>query len=245
MSPSLRRLLRRLDVRPDRYRGTIARTVHDLAGAVIRQETTAERLLDELQARIDATDMTAEFARFVERWPAGDRVEYWLCRRRHPRDGRDLNMRLQLFYLKPHRSEPPHYHDKMASLQCVLKGRIHCRQYDRVARNADGALLIRPVEQRELTVGETFRMTDHETNVHWFGTEGEPAVVLDFFIGAKTLYETPFDVDGVRRPGRHYLDPTGPVGSEGLIVAPDLGAKDAYRRFACSSPLAFEWNGGP
>lgn len=195
LSPTLRRLLRRLDFRPDRYRGVLARTVHDLAGAVIRRETTAGRLLDELQARIEATDMTAEFARFVERWPAGDRVERWLCRRRHPRDGRNLNMRLQLFYLKPRRSESPHYHDKMASLQCVLKERIHCRQYDRVARNDNGDLLIRPVAQRALTVGQTFRMTDHETNVHWFGTEDEPAVILDFFIGAKGLYETPFDAD--------------------------------------------------
>lgn len=244
MSPSLRRFLRRLDVRPDRYRGAVARTVHDLTAAVIRRETTADRLLDELQACIEATDMTAEFARFVERWPSGDKVEHWLCRRRHPRDGRDLNMRLQLFYLKPQRSEPPHYHDRMASLQCVLKGRIHCRQYDRVARNPDGALLIRPVAQRALTVGETFRMTDHECNIHWFGTEDEPAVVLDFFIAAQRLYETPFDADATR-PGRHYLDPTGPVEPEGLIAAPDLGFKEAYRRFASSSPLAFEWNRGP
>ena len=155
---------------------------------------------------------------------------------------RDLNMRLQLFYLKPHRSEPPHYHNKLASLQCVISGRIYCRQYDRVARADENVLMIRPVLQRELTVGQTFRMTDHKNNVHWFGTENEPAVILDFFIGGGALYETPFETGPKRPPGRYYLDPTPQPDAKNLIAARELSIEEAYRQFASKSIVSFEWH---
>ncbi|MFQ5618507.1 MAG: hypothetical protein ACE5FR_05980 [Rhodospirillales bacterium] len=151
-------------------------------------------------------------------------------------------MRLQLFYLKPHRSEPPHYHTMLASLQCVVSGRIYCRQYDRLARTDENVVMIRPVSQRELTAGQTFRTTDHKDNVHWFGTEDEPAVVLDFYIKGKALYETPFESDAKRPHGRHYLDPTGRPDADNLIAARELGVEEAYRRFASKGILSFDWH---
>ena len=252
LSPSVRSVSGPLDSRQDRYRGPIAGTVHRLTEAVARQEIPAEQLLDELQSTFDETDMAAEFASWTDTWPSGEKVERWLCRRRpgdflrgprHPGTMQDLNMRLKLFYLKPHRSEPPHYHNMMASLQCVISGRIYCRQYDRVARTDENVVMIRPVSQRELTVGQTFRTTDHKDNVHWFGTEDEPAVVLDFYIEGKALYETPFEPDAKRSHGRHYLDPTGQPDADNLIAAGELGVEEAYRRFASKSILSFEWHG--
>lgn len=248
LSPSVHSVLRPLEFRQDHYRGPIARTVHRLTEAVGRQEISAEQLLDELQLTFDETDMAAEFASWTDTWPSGEKVERWLCRRmpryflpgpRHQGRMQDLNMRLKLFYLKPHRSEPPHYHNMMASLQCVVSGRIYCRQYDRVARTDENVVMIRPVSQRELTVGQTFRTTDHKDNVHWFGTEDEPAVVLDFYIKGKALYETPFESDAKRSHGRHYLDPTGQPDADNLIAARELGVEEAYTRFASKSILSF------
>ncbi len=83
LSPSVRRLLRPLDFRPDRYRGPIARTIHRLTEAVVRQEITADQLLDELQSMFDETDMAAEFAHWTDTWPSGGKVGRWLCRKRH------------------------------------------------------------------------------------------------------------------------------------------------------------------
>ena len=148
-------------------------------------------------------------------------------------------MRLLLGYLKPHRSEPPPYHNNFASLRCVISGRIYCRQYDRVARTNENVLMIKPVSQMELTVGQTFRMTDHKDSVHWFGTEDEPAVVLDFYIAGKALYETPFESDAKRSPDRYYLDPTGQPDADNLIGARELGVEEAYTRFASKSILSF------
>ena len=178
--------------------------------------------------------MAAEFARWTDTWPSGGKVGRWLCRKRH----RLLSQTaLGLYYLKPHRSEPPHYHNNTASLQCVISGRIYCRQYDRVARNDENILMIRPVSQRELTVGQTFRMTEHKNNVHWFGTEDEPAVILDFSTGGTALYETPFESGPKRPPGRNYLDPTAPPDVNNLIAARELSIEEAYRRFASKSIL--------
>ena len=235
----------------DRYRGPIAGTIRRLTAAVARQEISPEQLLDELQSTYDKTNMAAEFAGWTDTWPSDEKVEHWLCRGmpgdilrgpRHRGRMQNLNMRLKLFYLKPHRSEPLHYHNRMASLQCVISGRIYCRQYDRVARTDENVVMIRPVSQRALTVGQTFRTTDHKDNVHWFGTEDEPAVVLDFYIEGKALYQTPFESDAKRSHGRHYVDPTGQPDADNLIAAGELGVEEAYGWFASKSILSFEWH---
>ncbi len=245
LPPSIRKALKPLDLRPDPYRGPIAPTIQRLAEAVARRQITADQLLDELQSTFDRTDMAAEFARFTASWPAGDNVERWLGPRRQSGRWQDLSVGLQLFFLKPHRSEPPHYHVGIASLQCVVSGRIVCRRFDRVARARDDerVLMIRPVAERELSVGQTFRMTDHVDNVHWFGTGDERAVVLDFYIAGKTLYETPFEPDITRPPSRYYLDPTGRPDADGLIAAPELSSEEAYARFADKDLLTFAWHG--
>jgi hypothetical protein len=90
-------------------------------------------------------------------------------------------------------------------------------------------------------VGETFRTTDHQTNVHWFGAEDEPAVLLDFFVEGRGLYEAPFEPDPTRPLGRRYLDPTGAPGADTLIAAKELSPEEAYRRFAAKRLSAFDW----
>lgn len=242
LSPAVRRLLRPLDLRPDRYSGPIAQIGHRLTLAADRREIAVDQLLDELQSAFDETKMAAEFARWADTWPSGDEVDWWLCRRQPLGKSHALNMRLQLFYLKPHCSEPPHYHNKMASLQCVVRGHVICRQYDRVARTDENVLMIRPVSQRKLAAGQTFRMTDHKNNVHWFGTEDEPAVILDFFIEGKGLYETSFESDPKRPLGRYYLDPTGKPDADKLIATRELSTEEAYGRFAAKSITSFEWH---
>ena len=240
---SLRRVLRPLDVRPDRYRGPLARLAHGLAVAAERKEITAEGLLDRFRSALEETDVGTEFARWLDPWPAGRPVDYWLCRRRPRRGRRTLAMGLQLFHLGAGRSEPPHHHNQMASLQCVVRGEIVCRQYQRVARHGGDVVTIRPVSQRTLGEGETFRMTDHENNVHWFGTEARPAVILDFFVEGRGLYEKPFDPDPARPLGRQYLDPTAPPDGGGLIAGRELSPAEAYRRFAGMRLSAFDWPG--
>ncbi len=185
--------------------------------------------------------MAAEFAHFACSWPPGDAVERWLGPRRYQGRSPELVVGLQLFYLMPHRSEPPHYHHKMASLQCVVSGSITCRQYDRVARRCNDVVMIRPISQRELTVGETFRMTDRKLNAHWFGSGSEPTVILDFYIGGNALYETPFEPESTRQPSRYYLDPTARPDASNLIAAKELSPEEAYARFANRDLLSFPW----
>jgi hypothetical protein len=244
LPPALRRALRPLDFRPDRYRGPLAETAHRLAAAAERREISADGLLDAFQSALDETDVAAEFAPWADAGPLGDHVDRWLCRRRArglARGRPGLAMRLVLIYLGAGCSEPPHHHNQLASLQCVVRGRVLCRQYDRVARRGDDVLTIRPVSQKTLTVGETFRTTDHETNVHWFGAEDEPAVLLDFFVEGRGLYEAPFEPDPTRPLGRRYLDPTGAPGADTLIAAKELSPEEAYRRFAAKRLSAFDW----
>lgn len=238
---ALRKALRPLDFRPDRYRGPLAQAAHRLAAAAERREIAAEAVLDGFQAALDAADPAAEFAPWAGQRPPGEHVDRWLCRRRPGRGPRGVTMRLVLIYLEAGCSEPPHHHNQLASLQCVVRGRVLCRQYERVARRGDGRLTIRPVAQRTLTAGETFRATEHETNVHWFGAEDEPAVLLDFFVEGRGLYATPFEPDPTRPLGRRYLDPTGAPGADGLVAAEELSPGEAYRRFASKSPSAFDW----
>ncbi len=248
LQSSLYNTLQILDFRQDRYRGHVSRTAHRLTEAAVRREISAEQLLDEIEVTFSETDMAAEFAECVEVWRSDRKTERWLCRRiprrflgslRARSRRQDLKMGLQLFYLNPHSSEPPHYHAMIASLQCVIRGHIYCRQYDRVARAADNVVMIRPTSQKKLMAGDTFRMTDHKDNVHWFGTEDEPAVVLDFFIEGPTLYDRPFDSTPGQSPGRHYLDPTGQPDAQNLIAARELRRKEAYKKFASKGPMEF------
>jgi hypothetical protein len=83
-------------------------------------------------------------------------------------------------------------------------------------------------------------MTDHKNNVHWFGAEDEPAVILDFFVEGKGLYEAPFESDPNRLLGRYYLDPTGKPDADNLIATRELSTEEAYRRFAAKSITSFE-----
>ncbi len=240
---ALRKALRPLDFRPDRYRGPLAATAHVLATAAERREMTADEVLDAFQAALDGSDAAAEFAPWAGHRPPGDQVGRWLCRRRPGGRSQGLTMQLVLIFLGPGCSEPPHHHNQVASLQCVVRGRVLCRQYDRVARRGADVVLIKPVSQRALSVGETFRTTDCENNVHWFGAEDEPAVLLDFFVEGRGLYQRPFETDPGRPLGRCYLDPTGAPGADGLIAARELSPEEAYRRFAARSLLAFDWPG--
>ena len=137
---------------------------------------------------------------------------------------------LMLFFIPPRNAVPAHAHHEVASAQCVVRGSVRVRQYDRARRLDPHTLALQPVSDRMFAAGETILTTERLDNVHWFGAEDVAAVVVNYSLNGG-LRDT-FDPPDSRPAGRYYLDPTTAKRVDGLIVAPELGSDDAHARFA-------------
>ena len=210
-------LLRRVDG----YDGELVERLAVLADALMAGRSSPEDFVERLQESILAVEPGAEFRRWVERVPRllGRRIL-------HRRDDGTARIAIQIFYLPPHSSHPPHAHHDSVSAQCVLAGRIQLRQYDRLAIVDPNTFLIRPTSDRILVPYECFTTTEKRNNVHWFGALEERAVILDVNVQG---HEGTTDAS---LRGRLYVDPTGPVDEDGRIASRKLGAREASVRFA-------------
>ncbi|MEO8602799.1 MAG: hypothetical protein ABI629_09500 [bacterium] len=200
-----------------------------LVGRFDRGEISAEQFVADVQARLAATDLPAALADYLDPAAGGERIDVvW-------HDTVDNQARaLMLFFIPPGHAHPPHAHHQVASTQCVVRGTVRVRQYARVARLDPHTLTLRPVRDRTLTPYGAILATEQLDNVHWFGAETEPAIVLNYSLNGG-IRDT-FDAPRTRGVGRYYLDPTGAV-RDGVIVAPQISEEAARARFA-SQPLS-------
>lgn len=72
-------------------------------------------------------------------------------------------------------------------------------------------------------------MTESKNNVHWFGSDDLPAVILNF--NASGTAERTFDALKSRNKARYFIDPLFGKSDGGLLLAKEIGKAEAYRRF--------------
>lgn len=147
--------------------------------------------------------------------------------------GRDYT--LMIIYVKPGEVHPCHHHHNAFSIQGLLEGGLHVREYDRISREDERHILLRPVIDGRYAAGDAMRTTEFYRNAHWFGALEEPALMLN--LNCRGYETVTFDPDDGRSPGRRLLDPTlGAVGPDTLRAA-ELRGREIYPRFG-STPLA-------
>jgi hypothetical protein len=77
---------------------------------------------------------------------------------------------------------------------------------------------------------ESILMTEYQRNVHWFGADDYPAIVLNYSINGG--FSDTFDDRGRRPIGRYYVDPTVGEREGRLILAPEIGVEAAHDKFS-------------
>ena len=207
------------------YRGSLVEKINDLLSQLNRHEITPDHFLSEVHKHYDDLDLTTEFNQWISETSTSGGV-----RKLYQRNYKKGKPTLQLFWVSPNSSHPPHAHHSLVSAQCVLKGNLHVREYDRIARIDPQTLTLRPVSDRILEPYDNILTTEYASNVHWFGANDEPAVVLN--INVRGVLEDTFDAMGQRAAGRYYLDPTTIDRDGDLIVAPEIDSDKAFDMFA-------------
>jgi hypothetical protein len=213
-----------------RFHGPLRGAVAALLRRVDRHELDAPGFVDELSKRYDDVALAHDLATWIDAPHEDDAMVELL---REPIGSHGLSM--MLFFLGKNAAHPPHAHHDLMSAQCVLRGRVQLRQFDRLARLDPSTLALRLTRDTELSPGGRLLMTEHEDNVHWFGTAGAPALIFNVNV-AGTPGAT-FDARGSRGRGRYYVDPTSGERHDGAIVARELSGEEAHARFA-RRPLA-------
>jgi hypothetical protein len=142
----------------------------------------------------------------------------------------------QLLHMHGSEAHPPHGHRNLISNQVLLHGRTYLREYDRIQRIDEHTVLLKLRSDGWMAVGDRIGTTEVDRNVHWFGSDENPAVQLNFFITGYQAWT--FDAAPERR-GRTYYDVTGEVTADGLIVARELTSEEAHRRFQHRMPSEF------
>jgi hypothetical protein len=214
----------------DAHAGPLTKSVLDLIG----QLAAAERDVDGYQRAVaDAfvrESTHEELAPWVEQALA-ERRDQVLYRRTTP----DHRIAFQLLYLDPREVHPPHGHHNLISTQMILRGRVHAREYDRVARLDEGTVLLRLLSDGWMERGALLQATEVARNVHWFAADENPCVMLNFYVLG--YQDWTFDPPDGRPHGRRLFDPTLRAQRDGLIVAPELPLAEGYQKFG-NRPLA-------
>lgn len=126
-----------------------------------------------------------------------------------------LNIRCDVLVLRKGAQVPPHGHSRVVSGFLLLEGRVACRHYDRV-REEKGGLLVREALNVVHAPGGYTTNSERYHNIHWL--QGIAPVSYLFRV---TVTNTPTPTfSEVRTTNKRvYVDPTGPVGDDGLILA--------------------------
>ncbi|MEM7302526.1 MAG: hypothetical protein AAF468_15715 [Pseudomonadota bacterium] len=194
----------------------------------ISPDQTLCELLDAFQEMDLLSSLSEEIAE-----AEGSDDQLWLIRRHV--DHRRYTV--LLCPVKEGEVHPPHGHHNLISLQIVLKGQIHLREYDRVSRNENGTLVLIGRRDAVLGPGDVFVASDEKNNVHWFCGHDGPTMIFNINVRgyAPTVFEE--DEDGF---GRRYLDPTR-VRADNLIEADEFDKDEAERRFQGKPVSGFDF----
>jgi hypothetical protein len=192
-------------------------------------------------ARLDAGDLTPDQYQ-AEIWELFDRIDPvealadWTAKCLDEGEDQILQRRMsqehvmwfQLLHMKPLEAHPPHGHRDLISNQVLLAGRTYLREYDRVQRLDEETVLLKLRSDGWMKVGDRIQTTEVDRNVHWFGSDDQPSVQLNFFITGYQRWT--FDANPARR-GRTYYDPTQAATEDGLIIAKEIPGDEAHRRY--------------
>ena len=133
-----------------------------------------------------------------------------------------------LYRVDENEVHPPHHHFNVISTQIVLRGQLRLREYERVRRDRDGALILELVTDQIVKEGDSFQASEWRRNVHWFQAIGGPALI--FNTNARGFERETFDSRSAGF-GRRYVDPTRFI-SECEVRAEEFSQEEADLRFA-------------
>jgi len=125
-----------------------------------------------------------------------------------------------LFDFHPRNVITPHGHRNMASAHLVVKGRFHVRTFDRLGDEPD-AMVIRPLTDSIVRVGEISTMSSERGNIHWFVPRGGPATTFDVVISGIDPARPEYEIKAI--------DPLHGRKRGDAIVAPLMGFEAASR----------------
>ena len=209
----------------DAYDGPLKRRCLDLVARLAAHELTVDQYQAEVRTVFADATLGAELAPSVARAIAERKDQVFYRKQEGSR-----RVTLQLLYLAPREVHPPHCHHNLISNQMNVSGRCDVREFDRVARLSPDTLLVRLVQDRSLGVGDLMQTTEVHRNAHWFAADGEPCVVLNFYLlGYQSWTFDP--IEPTRRKGRQLLDPTAGVQDDGLLIAKEVDFATGYAKF--------------
>lgn len=138
----------------------------------------------------------------------------------------ELSFAPYFYAMKKDVSIVPHGHQNMTTMHMILKGEAHGWHFDRIADEAEH-LIIKPTENKMLTVGAVSTISDERDNIHWFKAESE--FVFMFNIG---VYPLKTDAPTT---GRDYIDPNrGEKLTDGSLRVPLISHDEAYKIYGKS-----------
>ncbi len=139
-------------------------------------------------------------------------------------------VRHRLFTFDRGQAIVPHGHDHLVSLFIVLRGRFRARHYDRLADSREH-IVIRPTIDRQVDVGGQTSVSEVQDNVHWFTALSDDALLYNLSVDLSARARR-----GNARPGRVYLDPEGPPGRDGTILAPRSDRRRLQAKYDAPAP---------
>lgn len=139
----------------------------------------------------------------------------------------ELSFSTFIYGMKKGRAIVPHCHRNMTSMHMPIGGELHGWHYDRLA-DEPGHVIVKPMLDRALKLGEVTTISDEKDNVHWFKATSEAA--FTFNIGVYGINPA------VKTVGRQfYLDPRGGEKlSDGSLRVRHLTMKDAHKLYGNS-----------
>lgn len=182
-------------------------------------------VIDVLRRLGDGAGTADAAARALE---TGSDVVLW----REDLGGRDVTV--SVLYLAPGEVHPPHHHHNVTSVQIVLDGEVHGREYERVRRLDEETVLLRPLFDGCLPPGSLLLAQEWARNAHWFAA-GHAGPALIWNCNARGFEDRTFDPSDGRPLGRRLLHPSE-TAYEGGISAREIDVEEAYRTFGAVSP---------
>lgn len=100
----------------------------------------------------------------------------------------------KVFGMKKDRAIIPHGHSNMSSAHLILKGKMHLRQYEKIAQD-EKYMIIQPTVDQIIEKGGASSISDELNNVHWFIAESESAFTFDVIM--LDLNEASYDIQNL------------------------------------------------
>ncbi len=206
------------------YDGPLLKGALAIIDRLAAHALTPDQYQDEIARLFDRIDPVAALRGWTEKCLA-ERADQILYRKTTA----TTSVWFQLLHLRAREVHPPHCHRNLISNQVLLHGNSWLREYDRVSRIDDETIYTKLRSDGATRVGDRVRTTEIDRNAHWFCTDDKQSVQLNFFIVG--YQDWLFDAARTGHRGRIYLDVTGPVTRDGLIVTKEIPVEAAEEKF--------------